>query len=361
VRVALHAGQLLQPVPGGIGRYVNGLLRHLPGPEAPVTAFAGGPAPPGLPPGVSWRRLRGPAGTWRYRAWHRWRRPRLRLDGVDVVHAPSLAVPPPGDLPLVVTVHDLAFISHPDCFPPRGRAFHGRGLELARGEADAVVVPSRFTASELVDAGFDRERVHVVPHGIDLPIAEATASGAPTEDKGGPYLLFVGTLEPRKGLADLLDAFALLRRDRPDLRLAVAGPRGWGAVPDLRRPGVLALGRVGEADLDALYRGAALLVLPSRSEGFGLNVLEAMARGCPVVASDAGALPEVLDGAGLLTPPGDPEALAGACAALLDDEERRAALAAAGHRRAADFTWEACVQGHLDAYRAAVGAKGSHP
>jgi glycosyltransferase involved in cell wall biosynthesis len=251
----------------------------------------------------------------------------------------------------VVTIHDLAFVSHPDCFPRRGRAFHRRGLELARKEAVAIVVPSRFTASELVAAGFDPGRIHVVAHGMDPPPEPPPSLPA---NGGNPYLLFVGTLEPRKGLSVLLDAFALLHRERPGLRLAVVGPRGWGAVPDLDRPGVLALGRVDEANLDALYRQAALLVLPSRSEGFGLNVLEAMARGCPVVASDAGALPEVIGEAGVLVAPGEPETLAEACAALLDDAERRAALGDAGRRRARTFTWEACVEGHLRAYGAAM-------
>jgi glycosyltransferase involved in cell wall biosynthesis len=332
---------------------VEGLARHLAGPEVSVIAFAGGPAPAGLPEEVAWHRLAGPSGAWRYRAWHRLRRPPLGLEEADVIHAPSLAVPPAGDRPLVVTIHDLAFLSHPDCFPPRGRAFHRRGLDLALAEAAAVVVPSRFTASELLAAGFDADRIHVVPHGIDPP-GDAAAGG------GDPYLLFVGTLEPRKGLPVLLDAFALLHRERPGLRLVVAGPRGWGPAPDLQRPGVLARGRVAEADLDTLYRGAALLAVPSRSEGFGLPALEAMARGCPVVASDAGALPEVVGDAGVLVAPGDPGDLAQACAGLLADDDHRAALADAGRQRAAGFTWAACVEGHLRAYGTAMGTR-PHP
>ena len=351
MRVALHAGQLLQPVPGGIGRYVEGLARHLPGPEVSLTAFGGGPAPARLPEAVAWHRLAGPPGAWRYLAWHWLRRPSLGLGGADVIHAPSLAVPPTGGRPLLVTIHDLAFLSHPDCFPARGRAFHRRGLELARAEAAAVVVPSRFTASELLAAGFEAHRIHVVPHGIDPP---PEAPPGPPPDSGS-YILFVGTLEPRKGLPLLLDAFALLHRERPGLRLVVAGPPGWGPGPDLQRPGVVARGQVGEADLDALYRGAALLAVPSRTEGFGLPALEAMARGCAVVASDAGALPDVVGDAGVLVTLGLRDVLAQACAALLDDDDRRAALADAGRRRAAGFTWAACVEGHLAAYRAALG------
>jgi glycosyltransferase involved in cell wall biosynthesis len=348
VRVALHTGQLDQPVPGGIGRYVQGLLLHLPQGGVGVVPFSG--------------------GRWHYEAWHRFRRPAVRLPGApaDVIHAPSLAVPPPGRRPLVVTVHDLAFRTHPDCFPPRGRAFHERGLALAREEAAAVVVPSRFTAGELEAAGFEAARIHVVPHGIDLPPEHTLAKvwadpptrpGTRRAARGvppGPYVLFVGTLEPRKGIDVLVAAHAALRASRPDLALVVAGPRGWGPGIDLDRPGVVATGRVDEAELDALYRGAGALALPSRSEGFGLPALEAMARGCPVVASAAGSLPEVVGDAGLLVPPGAPEALADALGTILDDCTEHARLAALGRSRVAAFTWAACVEGHRTAYRAAT-------
>jgi glycosyltransferase involved in cell wall biosynthesis len=360
--------------------------------------------------------------------------------GGDVVHAPSLAVPPPGRRPLVVTVHDLAFRTHPDCFPPRGRAFHERGLSLARAEAAAVVVPSEATAAELRSAGFEPARIHVAHHGIDLPPqqphypqgVDPGAIALPPQEPHKPqdvapgaiaglgprsYLLFVGTVEPRKGIDVLVAAHAALRRQgHPDLRLVIAGPRGWGEVPGMDRfldaegaggasggrgveelgraaprgviapgrfttldaegtgifwnddargaggwAGVIAPGRVDEATLDALYRGAAALVMPSRSEGFGLPALEAMARGCPVVASRAGALPEVVGDAGILVPPGDADALAAALDRLLTDDSLAATLAAAGRRRAATFTWSACTAAHLAAYHAALGLPAPAP
>jgi glycosyltransferase involved in cell wall biosynthesis len=382
--VALHAGQLDQAVPGGIGRYVDGLLRHLPEAGVGVERFSG--------------------DRWRYELWHRFRRPAVRAAG-DLVHAPSLAVPPPGRRPLVVTVHDLAFRSHPECFPARGRAFHERGLALAQAEAAAVIAPSEATAAELRNAGFEAGRLHVAHHGIDLdtltplgsqgsqfplpaspmnPLQSFHPHWQPASDPGvtdsagsedeatsyfpggrrtlalglepGSYVLFVGTVEPRKGIDVLLAAHAALRRQgHPDLRLVVAGPPGWGETPRLDGPGVVAPGRIDEATLDALYRGAAALALPSRSEGFGLPALEAMARGCPVVASDAGALPEVIGDAGLLVAPGDSDALSGALARVLTDDSLAAALGAAGHRRAATFTWAACTAAHIAAYDAALG------
>ena len=383
--MALHAGQLDQPVPGGIGRYVEGLMRHLPEAGVAVERFS--------------------AGRWRYETWHRFRWPVVRVPG-DLIHAPSLAVPPRGKRPLVVTVHDLAFRAHPECFPPRGRAFHERGLALAKAEAAAVVVPSAATAAELRDAGFEAERIHVAHHGIELPTPVTSGAGPdfpaasmnpmqqmhphwqpaerPTGGAGGTppvagstagdhgptvlglepgsYLLFVGTVEPRKGIDVLLAAHATLRRiGHPDLRLVVAGPPGWGETPPLDGPGVVAPGRVDEHTLDALYRGAAAVVLPSRSEGFGLPALEAMARGRPVVGSNAGALPEVIGDAGLLVPPGDADALANALESVLAKEDFAAELGTLGRQRAAAFTWAACTAAHTAAYNAALGRPAPEP
>jgi glycosyltransferase involved in cell wall biosynthesis len=334
MKVALQTGQLRQPVPGGIGRYVEGLLAHLPAGGIEVEPVAG--------------------TRWRYQAWHRFRRPALRLpDGIDVVHAPSLAVPPPGSRPLVVTIHDLAF----SYLSPRGAVFHRRGLELAREEAAAVVVPSAFTASEVVAAGIDAVRIHVVHHGIDPPAQPPAAEVAGRLRRLGveaPFLLAVGTIEPRKGLDLVAEAFSSLH----GVRLVLAGPPGWGEVAGLDRPGVVRAGQVDQADLDALYRGALALVMASHTEGFGLPALEAMVRGCPVVVSDAGSLPEVVDGAGLVVPAGDPDTLGGVLAEVAGNDDLRQRLSAAGLRRAASFTWAACVEGHLTAYRAALGPAG---
>jgi glycosyltransferase involved in cell wall biosynthesis len=311
---------------------VEGLLAHLPAGGIEVESFE--------------------RSGWHDRAWQRFRRPALRLSGgVDVVHAPSLAVPPPGRRPLVVTIHDLAF----SYLPPRGAAFHRRGLDLVRAEAAAVLVPSAFTASEVVAAGIDPGRVHVVPHGIDPPAGPRAGEVADRLRRLGveaPFLLAVGTIEPRKGLDVLADAFSALT----GARLVLAGPRGWGEVRGLDRPFLVTVGQVDQADLDALYHGAAALVMASHTEGFGLPALEAMARGCPVVVSDAGSLPEVVGEAGVVVPAGDPDTLAGVLAEVLGNDDLRQRLSAAGRDRAAAFTWAACMEGHLAAYRAALGA-----
>ncbi len=346
--VALHVGQLVQPVPGGIGRYVEHLVAHLPGAGVAVTPFSAGTPP--RPP-ARHHDLGQPHGSARYELWHRLRRPVVRVPG-DLVHAPSLAVPPPGRRPLVVTVHDVAFLRHPDSLTGRGVAFHRRGLALTRREAAAVVVPSRFVAGELAAEGVDPERVHVVHHGVDAP----PFGRAHRVEDARPYLLFVGTVEPRKGIDVLVEAYRALRPRHPDLRLVVAGAAGWGEPPDLSHHGVVPLGGVDDATLDALYRGAVATVLPSRYEGFGMPLLEAMARGCPVIATDSSSLPEVVADAGLLVPVGDVDALAGAIERVLDDMELRWALGDAGRARAARFTWSASAAGHRAAYEAALAA-----
>jgi glycosyltransferase involved in cell wall biosynthesis len=358
----VHVGQLLQPVPGGIGRYVEHLVRALPGAGVEVVAFAAGPPPPALAAGgTAYVDLGRPRGPLRYEAWHRLRRPALPVPG-DLVHATSLAVAPAGKRPLVVTVHDLVFLRHPEHLTPRGVSFHRRGLELARQEAAAVVVPTAHGRDELVAEGFPPDRLHVAPHGVGVHTPpeppEPRPASSPAPGVRPPFVLFAGTLEPRKGVADLLVAHAALRRSHPELGLVLAGARGWGPPLDLSAEGVVALGSVDDVTLDALYRAAVALALPSRYEGFGLPVVEAMARGCPVVTSDAGALVEVGGGAATVVPVGDVDALAGALDALVTEAAHRRRLVEAGRQRASSFTWSASAAAHARAYRAAGAAAG---
>jgi glycosyltransferase involved in cell wall biosynthesis len=355
MRVALHVGQLLQPVPGGIGRYVRQLLVSLPGAGVQPVPFAAGGRPDGVPGHVD---LGWPAGALRYELWHRLRRPVIGVPG-DVVHATSLAVPPTGRRPLAVTVHDLVFLRQPETLTSRGVSFHTRGLELARRHAGVVIVPSAFGRDDLVAEGFDPDRVHVAHHGVEIPAPADPAADRRILDGLGveaPFLLFVATLEPRKGVHTALDAHAALRARHPDLGLVLAGPPGWGEPPDLRRPGVVATGRVGDRVLDALYRNAVALALPTSYEGFGMQVLEAMARGCPVVTTDVACLPEICGGAADLVPHGDVDALAAALDRLVTDDEHRAARADAGLEWSHHFTWVASAEAHAAAYAVAMEA-----
>lgn len=361
LRVALHAGQLLQPVPGGIGRYVEALATGLHAFGVEVEGFAAGPCPDVLLAGVAdghvtWHDLGWPRGSARYELWHRVRRPRVAVPG-DVVHATSFAVPPRDDRPLLVTAHGLEFMRHPDATTRRGRAFHARGLALARRDADLVITPSDFTRRDLLREGFDPGRVRTIHEGSDPapPIADEIVN-ARVNSVGisGRYVLTVGTVEPRKRLDVLVDAFGMVRATHPDLTLVIAGPEGWGDVGDLDAPGVARVGRLPWSQLDALYRRAQLCCFTSVYEGFGLPVAEALARGCPVIATGGTAYEEVMGDAGLVVPPDDADTTAAAMVALLDDEEERSRRSTLGLHRVATMNWSRTVERHAAAYRELV-------
>jgi glycosyltransferase involved in cell wall biosynthesis len=221
--------------------------------------------------------------------------------------------------------------------------------------AAAVIAVSQSTADALFELGVDRQRVHVAPNGL---------SGLPDPVEPpippGPFVLVVGTLEPRKGHDVLLRAAA--RHPTDDFRLVFAGADS-GRSADIHalaaQLGVadrlILLGRVDDARLAGLYRDATLLCLPSLAEGFGLPVLEAMAFGLPVLASDLPAIREVTGGAAVLAPPGDVEGLAEAMSRLLGDQRLRSRLSELGPPRASLFSWEAAAEATVHAYRAALG------
>ncbi len=352
MRIAVHAGQLLQPVPGGIGRYVRALLRSLPGAGVAPVAFAAGPRPPRVAADVPWIDLGAPHGSLRYESWHFLRRPVVPVEA-DVLHATSLAIPPSRGTPLVVTVHGLEFLRLPHTVTRHGARFHRRGLELSRKHASLVIAPSTFTAAELAREGFSPDRVQVVPLGVDAPDPRDPDEIDATVARAGataPFVVTVGTIEPRKDLPTLVHAVELARRTHPDLELVVVGPKGWGDVEGLDRPFVQVLGAQPWRVVDALYRRAAVCCIGSRYEGFGLPAVEAMARGTPVVATTGSALDERVAGAGLLFEPGDARACADAVTRVLDDADLRGELARAGRARAAELTWPGVAEAHARAY-----------
>lgn len=254
---------------------------------------------------------------------------------LDVLHCTTFRGPFRSRAPVVLTVHDLAVLRHPDAFPRWHRWTARTALEGVRAAA-AVVAVSEFTRRETVELlGVPEERVRVVPNGVD-PVF--TAEG---ERADGEYVLAVGTLEPRKNLARAVEAARLA-----GVELRVVGARGWGRVSV---PGWV--GRTSDEELARLYRGARCLVYVSLYEGFGIPVLEAMACGAPVVTSRGGATEEVAGGAAVLVDPEDVESIA---AGIEEAIARREELRAAGLRRARDYSWEASAKLLLRAYEDAA-------
>ena len=366
MRAGVVAEQLLRPVPGGIGRYVRALVDHLPAAAAAdggeVTWIVGRHpaerlAAAGLPPEPT-RRLAWP-GRLLTRAWVDLRRPPIPaglLSGLDVVHATSAAVPPVRDRPLVATVMDLAFRHEPDTYPPAGRRYHERAARIVAAEAARVLVPTAATARDLTDLyGVEPARIVVTPLGIEPAEPDRAGARRLLGDLGvhGPFLLSVGTLEPRKNLPRLLGAFAVAAEELPDHHLVVVGPVGWGAQlrPTWDSVRVKLAGWVADATLHGLYAAADGFAYPSLYEGFGLPVLEAMAHGTPVLTSDRSSLPEVAGDAALLVDPTDQAALAEGLVRLVTDATLRAELARRGHDRAARFSWPATAAATWAAYK----------
>ncbi len=347
--------QLLAPVPGGTGRYTRELLAAMAATAPPEWTVAGVTAThrdlaPAVVPNVAGPRAlplsrRGLTALWE-RGVHFW-------PGGDAVHAPTPLAPPAPKRgrSLVVTIHDTVPFTHPETLTRRGAAWHRSAIKRAAERAHAIVVPTVAVAEELQRYAPGPATVAVVPHGVAEQFRAPMDPGYAALKTGRlrlpeTYVLAVGTVEPRKGLDVLVKAMA--KRHAPDLPLVVVGPRGWGEVnlvelaaehgfPPAR---LHVLGRVADEDLSAVLRRAAVLAVPSRAEGFGLPVLEAMAVGTPVVHTDVPALVEVAGGTGLTVPRGDADALASALCEVVTGLAATAERVAQGQLRAAAFTWE---------------------
>ncbi|MGH2684041.1 MAG: glycosyltransferase family 4 protein, partial [Actinomycetota bacterium] len=288
-RVAMTLEQCWHRVPGGTAVAALAVARAIRDGhhDVDLVGVAGRhaqPPPPPYTPTIPYEQLalRSP---WLYEAWHYARRPAVeRATGpVDVVHATTLAIPPTRAA-LVVTIHDLAFLHQPDHFTRHGLRFFGRGLALARRHADLVLCSSQATLDDCSVNGFAADRLRLAPLGVDAVPADPERAEA-MRRRHGRYVLWSGTIEPRKNLPRLLAAFEQLAPAHPDLRLVLAGPAGWHE--DLGTPGprVTTVGFVPDDELRALYAGAAVYCYPSLLEGFGLPVLEAMVQGTPVVTA----------------------------------------------------------------------------
>ena len=268
--------------------------------------------------------------------WYPMGLPREARKRVDLRHCPTFRGPLSRSLPLVVTVHDLAVLRHPETFNLWTRQYSRQCVPRVVQAARRVIAVSEFTKHELVELlGTPEEKIRVVPNGV------AEVFGPSGESADGEYALAVGTLEPRKNLDRTRDAARLA-----GVELRVVGERGWGGVEVDGWAG-----RVSDHELAALYRGARCLVYPSLYEGFGLPVVEAMACGTPVVTSAGGATEEVAGGAAVLVDPLDVESIA---AGIAEADRRRDELVALGLERAGVFSWAAVAGATADVYREAL-------
>jgi glycosyltransferase involved in cell wall biosynthesis len=288
------------------------------------------------------------------------RAPRIRAERwtgpVDVVHATNF-VAPPAKAPVVVTIHDLAFVLHPEWVSGDALGYPTWvGLALQRGAM--AHVPSDFIGTQLQEVfGLPPERVTRIYHGLG-PVEGGDTDAGRRRAESTRYVLALGQLEPRKNLPALVRAFDHVAAAHSDVALVIAGPDGWDrpafedAIAAARhRDRMRWLGYVTNEARRDLLAGAVVFAYPSRYEGFGLPPLEAMQAGIPVVASDAGSLPEVLGDAALLTPAGDDETLAAALDRALSDAALRADLVTRGRARAARYTWERAADEFAALYR----------
>jgi alpha-1,3-rhamnosyl/mannosyltransferase len=286
-----------------------------------------------------------PGAYYVRQAWSRLGRPAAErwLGPFDALHFSDWMFPPQRAGVRATMIHDLVPLHFPQWVTPRTRSMHGRKYRNAARTCDVIFTNSAFTADDVAATlGFPRERIVVAHPGIG---AEFTPDGE-RADLGGPYALTVATLEPRKNLGTLVEGWQLLADT--GVALAVVGGQGWGEQPELDRPGVVRLGRVDDAELARLYRGAAVVVYPSRYEGFGMPITEAMASGAPVVASAHASLDEACGDAALRADPERPEAFA---AAVRDALQRPDELRRNGFAHAATFSWRRNGELHVEGYR----------
>jgi alpha-1,3-rhamnosyl/mannosyltransferase len=264
------------------------------------------------------------------------------LGRFDVLHFSDWMYPPQSRGLRATTIHDLVPLHHPEWTTPRTRSMHARKYRNAAATCDVVFANSAYTADDVAATlGFPRERVVVAHPGI----GDDYRADGERADLGAPYVLTVATLEPRKNLGTLVEAFALL--EETDLLLAVVGGAGWGEQPQLDRRGIVRLGRVSDEELARLYRGAAAVVYPSRFEGFGMPVTEAMASGAPVVTSSHPSLDEACGDAAVRADPDSAEAIAGG---IREAIARAGELRAAGLEHARRFSWRRTGEAFLEGY-----------
>jgi len=364
---------------GGIGRYTRELLRAL---AAADTAsdyrlfFASRSLPHPLPPLPSNFHVTPLPldDIWLVRVWQRARLPlpvNWLTGPIDLFHSPDFTLPPVRrGTRTLLTVHDLSFIRDPESATPVLRHYLNAVVPRSVARADHVLADSQATRADLVELyRTPAEKISVLYSGVHesfQPVTDLAAVRARYSLGDAPFVLAVGTLQPRKNYVRLIQAFAAISNLQPrtsNLHLVIAGDKGWrydAIFAEVEKLGlrdrVMFPGFVADADLPALYSAARVLAYPSIYEGFGLPMLEAMACGTPVVTSTASCMPEVAGDAALLVPPTDVDALAAALDRALTDEALRADLIARGRARARQFSWAKSAQQLLGIYHAVCAA-----
>jgi len=362
IRVGIDGRAFSSPA-AGVRRYVSELVPALLSSGDALDLVALGGAAASIPSGV--RHVSEPWHPPSNLGWAAVGLPRAaRRAAVDLIHAPAYTAPLHSAVPTVVTIHDVSYERHPEWYPYRRdwlrRAFYRRSARAAAH----ILTDSEFSRGEIVAAyGIDRARITVAPLGVS-GFDPASSPPAPlSPGVSSPFLLHVGDLHPRRNLPMAVKAL-LVARERlgSPLSLVLAGvDRGMGdqllAMTATSGAGALvALGAVAEPALHALYQHAAALVYPSRYEGFGLPVLEAMASGTPVIASRAASIPEVVGDSGVLLDPDDSQGWADAIVQIVSDPAFAGRLRSEGLVRAASFTWARTARITLDAYRRTIEA-----
>ena len=374
MRAAVHVDQLFFAAPGGIGTYLRNLVPALADqdPSLQLTLFHSRFASHEVP--ERWMRdhwVEELSGSIRslYPRWDAIGRPPLpaSLRALDVVHATNPAAIPPvaQGQRLVVTVHDLAFERYPNLFPRPWRVLYRLGLRAAVKRADAILTPSRNTAEDILSrTKVDPRKLHVVPLAASLPASDVDVGDVLARLKvRPPYVLFVGTIEPRKNLVRLVRAYRRVASSGLPHALVLAGPLGWHHESLMRElalegPGEIVMtGSLSPEELDAVYRAADAFVYPSLYEGFGLPVVEAMARGIPAIASNTSSVPEVTGDAALSVNPRSVREIAAAIESVCSDAELAEKLAARGRARAERFSWDETARLTLGVYEQVMGSK----
>ena len=373
LRVGIDGRAFTSPA-AGVRRYVSGLVPALTAADVGLELVALGGARDAVPAGI--RHVEEPWHPPTNLGWSLVGLPRAAAKaGVVVMHAPAYTAPLWSRIPVVLTIHDVSYERHPEWYPYQRDGLRRLFYRRSARAAAHLLTDSEFSANEITAAyGIPRARITVAPLGVTDRFAPADhANGGLPIGISTPFLLHVGDLHERRNLVVVVDAMleTRSRRGMPPLTLVLAGvDRGVGDELRARaRQGhspdtVVCLGTVTDAQLVTLYRDAVALVYPSRYEGFGLPVLEAMACGTPVIASRAASIPEVLGDAGVLLGPDDVPGWAAAITRMIEDESMRERMRAAGLARAKEFTWARTARVTLDVYRraaadgAAAGGRG---